>query len=133
MKAITAITYQALYSAMKNYQGALRENDEEDDDGDDILEAEEVDFQDFCIFDAIRAAGVKTICLDEAHHLRSEWWKALEAFMKELSGMTVISLTATPPYDSTPGQWKRYIDMCGSIDEEIFTPELVREGSLWSS
>ena len=130
MKAITAITYQALYSAMKNYQGALRENDEEDDDGDDILEAEEVDFQDFCIFDAIRAAGVKTICLDEAHHLRSEWWKALEAFMKELSGMTVISLTATPPYDSTPGQWKRYIDMCGPIDEEIFTPELVREGSL---
>ena len=89
-----------------------------------------MDFRDFDIFDAVKAAGIKTICLDEAHHLRSEWWKALETFMKELKGMTVIALTATPPYDSTPGQWKRYIDLCGSIDEEIFTPELVREGSL---
>ena len=35
-----------------------------------------------------------------------------------------------PPYDSTPAQWKRYIDLCGPIDEEIFTPELVREKSL---
>lgn len=129
MKSITAVTYQALYSAMKNYQGELSEEDEEDGEG-ETQETEEVDFRDFHIFDAIKAAGVRTICLDEAHHLRSEWWKALEAFMKELSGMTVIALTATPPYDSTPGQWKRYIDMCGPIDEEIFTPELVREGSL---
>ena len=50
--------------------------------------------------------------------------------MKEMEGVKVIALTATPPYDSTPGQWKRYIDLCGPIDEEIFTPELVREGSL---
>ena len=129
MKSITAVTYQALYSAMKNYQGELSENDTEDGE-EETQEAEEVDFRDFHIFGAIQAAGVRTICLDEAHHLRSEWWKALEAFVKELSGMTIIALTATPPYDSTPGQWKRYIDMCGPIDEEIFTPELVREGSL---
>ena len=44
--------------------------------------------------------------------------------------MTVIALTATPPYDSTAGQWKRYTDLCGPIDEEIFTRKLVREGSL---
>ena len=50
--------------------------------------------------------------------------------MKEMAGAAVISLTATPPYDSTPSQWKRYIDLCGPIDEEISTPELVREGSL---
>lgn len=128
MKTITAITYQALHSAMKNYQGEIIEEDENDDD--EPLGREEVDFQDFQIFDAIRSAGIKTICLDEAHHLRSEWWKALEMFMKGLHGMTVIALTATPPYDSTPSQWKRYIDLCGPIDEEIFTPELVREGSL---
>ena len=128
MKCITAITYQALYSAMKHYQGQLSDGDDESEE--DERESEAVDFRDFDIFDAVKAAGIKTICLDEAHHLRSEWWKALETFMKELKGMTVIALTATPPYDSTPGQWKRYIDLCGPIDEEIFTPELVREGSL---
>lgn len=146
MKTITAITYQALYSAMKRYQGRLADSegelteDNEQEAGDKKTEAtdgehtegesEDVDFRDFDILEAVRAAGIRTICLDEAHHLRSEWWKALEKFMKELKGVTVIALTATPPYDSTPGQWKRYIDLCGSIDEEIFTPELVKEGSL---
>ena len=42
----------------------------------------------------------------------------------------VISLTATPPYDSTPAQWERYCNMCGPVDEEISVPELVKEGSL---
>ena len=128
MKTITAITYQALYSAMKQMQGQLSEEDETE--AGELSEKETVDFRDFRIFDAVRAAGIRTICLDEAHHLRSEWWKALESFLKELNDVTVISLTATPPYDSTPGQWKRYTDLCGPIDEEIFTPELVREGSL---
>lgn len=127
MGTITAITYQALYSAMKHYRGELTE---EEASSEEISESEAVDFENFDIFDAIKSAGVKTICLDEAHHLRSEWWKALESFLKELRGITVIALTATPPYDSTPAQWKRYIDLCGPIDEEIFTPELVREGSL---
>ncbi|MGI6007268.1 MAG: DEAD/DEAH box helicase family protein [Ruminococcus sp.] len=129
MKSITAVTYQALYSAMKHYQGELKEESEtweETKEG----EAEQVDFRDFDLFGAVKEAKVKTICLDEAHHLRSEWWKALEKFIKELPDVTVVALTATPPYDSTPGQWKRYIDLCGPIDEEIFTPELVREGTL---
>lgn len=128
-RPITAITYQALYSAMKQYRGQLNGSEDEEEQ-EETTEAETVDFQDFHIFEAVEKAGIKTICLDEAHHLRSEWWKALETFMKNLKGVTVISLTATPPYDSTPGQWKRYIDLCGPIDEEIFTPELVREGSL---
>lgn len=135
MRQITAVTYQALYSAMKQYQGELtdaREDGAEEKEPDEMesRETENVDFRGFDIFEAVKAAGVRTVCLDEAHHLRSEWWKALEAFLKEMKEVTVISLTATPPYDSTPGQWKRYIDLCGPIDEEIFTPELVREGSL---
>lgn len=127
MRPITAITYQALYSAMKQLQGRLEEGQE----GDEEPQAgETVDFHDFHLLEQVKRAGVRTICLDEAHHLRSEWWKALETFVKGLQGVTVISLTATPPYDSTPAQWKRYTDLCGPIDEEIFTPELVQEGSL---
>ncbi len=68
--------------------------------------------------------------MDEAHHLRSEWWKVLEQLLKEETVEHVISLTATPPYDSTPEQWQRYMDLCGPIDVEIFSPELVQEGSL---
>lgn len=30
----------------------------------------------------------------------------------------VVSLTATPPYDSTPAEWDRYISTCGEITEE---------------
>ena len=131
MKMITAVTYQALYSAVKHYEGALEDQEESgEESAGDPETSETVDFRDFDFFKAVKGAGIRTICLDEAHHLRSEWWKALETFMKEMDGATVIALTATPPYDSTPNQWKRYIDLCGPIDEEISTPELVREGSL---
>ena len=67
---------------------------------------------------------------DECHHLRSEWWKALEDFKKQVDNLKIIALTATPPYDSTPAMWTRYMNMCGEIDEEITIPELVKEGSL---
>ena len=111
MKMITAVTYQALYSAVKHYEGALEDRDESGDESIGDPEASEtVDFRDFDLFKAVKESGIQTICLDEAHHLRSEWWKALEAFMKEMEGAAVIALTATPPYDSTPNQWKR--DIC---------------------
>lgn len=121
--AITAITYQALHSCMRQYKGTLLEEEIEN-------ASEEVDFSGFDFFKTLEETGIKTICLDEAHHLRSEWWKALEDMMKQLKDVTVISLTATPPYDSTPAQWERYISLCGPIDEEIIVPELVKEGSL---
>lgn len=118
---ITAITYQALHSCIKRMKSA-----EEDECG----KKEEKDYRDFDFYKTIQDNGIKTLCLDEAHHLRSEWQKALEEVVQKLDGCTIISLTATPPYDSTPLQWKRYTDLCGPIDEEITVPELVKEGSL---
>lgn len=121
---LTSITYQTLYSCMNKRQG--KEVFEE-------LEEEvvvEVDYTDFDFIQTIKDAGIKTICLDECHHLRSEWWNALQTFLKEMGDVTIISLTATPPYDSTPAQWQRYIEVCGEIDEEIIVPELVGDGSL---
>lgn len=119
--AITAITYQALHSCLKRLKSV-----EEDEDG----RSEERDYSRFDLYGALKTAGVKTFCLDEAHHLRSEWQKALEEVVKQCKDCTIISLTATPPYDSTPQQWERYISLCGPIDEEISVPELVKEGSL---
>lgn len=110
-KPITAITYQALHS-MYTKQAS-----------DDALDAIDV-------VAYLKAQHVKVICLDEAHHMRNEWVKVLEKILGQLEGIRLISLTATPPYDANPNEWKRYIDLCGPIDEEIFTPELVKEESL---
>lgn len=120
-KMVTAITYQALHSCIKRLKTV-----EEDEEGN----REENDYSGFDFYQTIQDAGISTLCLDEAHHLRSEWQKALEEVVESLQDVTIISLTATPPYDSTPAQWERYISLCGPIDEEISVPELVKEGSL---
>ncbi|HEX3037790.1 MAG TPA: DEAD/DEAH box helicase family protein [Oscillospiraceae bacterium] len=125
-KAITVITYQALHSAYN-----CLANQEKDDDGEETVERESVDYKDFNLISTLKNAGVRTVCMDEAHHLRSEWWKALEKVVSELGdSVTTVSLTATPPYDSTPSEWQRYINLCGEIDMEIFTPELAKEHNL---
>lgn len=133
-KAITVATYQALHSAMTRFSGA-EENAETESTGevDDCLsnsETEEVDYTGFNLVETMKEAGIEVLCLDECHHLRSEWWKALEEFKKQVDNVKIIALTATPPYDSTPAMWTRYMNMCGEIDEEITIPELVKEGSL---
>lgn len=119
-RVITIVTYQALHSAITRFKGSLEEDDFKED----------VDYSDFDVISMIKDNAIGVLCLDECHHLRSEWWKALEEVKKTCSGLKVIALTATPPYDSTPALWKRYMDMCGEIDEEITIPELVKEGSL---
>lgn len=123
-KAITVATYQALHSAMTRFQGTEEEGEE------DTATSQEVDYAGFDLVNEMRSAGIEVLCLDECHHLRSEWWKALEEFKSQFNNLKTISLTATPPYDSTPAMWTRYMNMCGEIDEEITIPELVKEGSL---
>ena len=136
-RAITIATYQALHSAMNRYKGSLDESGyvEEDKDADDSLatsakDVEDVDYSNFDIVKTMKANKIGLVCLDECHHLRSEWWKALEELKKAMGGFKVIALTATPPYDSNATMWNRYMNMCGEIDEEIAIPELVKEGSL---
>lgn len=114
---ITSITYQALHSGMEQINKSESA-------------AKQREFDGFNLIDTVKTAQIGTICLDECHHLRSEWWKSLEQFMKNMQNVCVVSLTATPPYDSTPVQWERYIGLCGEIDEEIIVPELVQDHSL---
>ncbi len=110
---INSITYQALYSAVNKIPTSTDE--------------EVVDYSKIELFQLMRENNIKTICLDEAHHLQNEWQKALEKFIKGLDkDITVISLTATPPYDANKTEWERYISVSGEIDDEIFVPELVK-------
>ncbi|OFN80939.1 DEAD/DEAH box helicase family protein [Streptococcus sp. HMSC061D10] len=117
MKQITIATYQAFHSAMQQVQS-------QEDNG------EVEDFVGFDLLASLKERGVETLCLDECHHLRNEWWKSLEDFRKNYQQLQVISLTATPPYDSEPELWDRYLQMCGEIDQEITVPELVKEDTL---
>lgn len=117
IKLINSITYQALYSAINKIATST--------------EDEEIDYSNIELFNLVKENNIKTICLDEAHHLQNEWQKALEKFIKGLDkDITVISLTATPPYDANPTEWNRYVSTCGEIDDEIFVPELVKEKTL---
>ncbi len=116
IKLLTSITYQALYTAIEK----VHADDEDDEDCSDVE-----------LFEVMKDFGIKTICLDEAHHLKNEWQKALEKFISALDkDVKIISLTATPPYDSEGSEWSRYMSICGEIDEEIFVPELVAQNTL---
>lgn len=75
-------------------------------------------------------ANFKTLVLDEAHHLRTEWWKTLTSLAEQLQKPTIVALTATPPYDVSPFEWQRYEELCGPVDAEVPVPELVQEGDL---
>ena len=79
----------------------------------------------------IQAAGITTIVLDEAHHLRTSWWKSLTSLLDALEGtIRLVALTATPPFDAVDYEWERYVELCGPVDAEIPVPELVLEGNL---
>ena len=66
IKLVNSITYQALYTAVDKISAP---------------EDEDIDCSDVDIFAAMREFGIKTVCLDEAHHLKNEWQKALEKFI----------------------------------------------------
>lgn len=123
-KIITITTYQALHSAMNHYYGELIETNDE------FKNVEEVDYRDFDVIEKFKTCHLGTLCLDECHHLRSEWWKALEQFKKAFDQLYTVALTATPPYDDNINMWTKYLEMCGEIDEEIMVPELVKDGVL---
>lgn len=118
---LTSITYQALHT---DYREDLAEEDNEAKTcAPDKREVKRT-------AERIKKAGFGTLILDEAHHLHSEWWKALQDIVNEIDDLHLVCLTATPPYDAVGVEWRRYQDLCGPIDEEISVPELVRAHNL---
>jgi superfamily II DNA or RNA helicase len=104
-EAITFSTYQSLHAFFKSFKDKA------------------------AFFDFFHHHSIECIVLDEAHHLKNEWWKCLMA-LKEDRLLTVVALTATPPYDSEQKEIARYFRLCGPVDEEIAVPDLVKEGDL---
>lgn len=127
-KLITVVTYQGLHAAChSNDQGLLQIDYEHELD---LKESKKSNFLNVDnILKGLLKVGVKTIIVDEAHHLKNEWWKTLTRLKNGLSPK-VVGLTATPPYDVSPNEWLRYIDLNGPVDAEISVPELIKEGDL---
>ncbi|WP_172799855.1 DEAD/DEAH box helicase family protein [Croceicoccus bisphenolivorans] len=105
LRELTLTTYQAL---------------------DSLRRGEELD----ALIEALNGRGPLTLVLDEAHHLRREWWKSLIELVNRLDDVRLVALTATPPYDASFAEWSRYEELCGPMDLEIGIPELVRNGDL---
>lgn len=144
-KFITVITYQALLAAFCG-------SDKTSDKTEEAIEEEILNFQneEFLaeeedsenrfkrlnkdkadeVIEIIKRAKVDVLCFDEAHHLRNEWWKALMYLIDNLKPKQTLALTATPPYDADGIEWERYSELCGSMDEVISIPELVKNGDL---
>lgn len=102
---LTFTTYQSLHAFYKSFE----------------------DKKEFFQFFETNAIG--TIVLDEAHHLKNEWWKCVFE-LKEKLDATTIALTATPPIDSSNNELARYYKLCGPIDDQIAVPDLIKEGDL---
>ena len=124
-KQITITTYQSLWSVFSN-----KKEVEEDSDDDTHSSGKIVTSLADEIVGKLKKQKISLLCFDEAHHLRNEWWKALDVLMDKLEPKQTLALTATPPYDVTYNEWKRYEQLCGPIDDLISIPELVKNGDL---
>jgi len=80
-------------------------------------------------FNYFKKNKIEVLILDEAHHLKKEWWNCLYD-LKLHQKQTVVALTATPPYDSDALEVSKYFKLCGAIDDEIAIPDLIKEGDL---
>jgi len=137
---LTVATYQALHALCSGEREEQEEPIEAEENGDSknhVFEppnngsdANRVVQERVPLPEAFAQAKFGTLVLDEAHHLRSEWWKTLTCVAGQLDNPTIVALTATPPYDVSPFEWQRYEELCGPVDAEVSVPELVLEGDL---
>lgn len=112
---ITVTTYQGIHAVSET-------TDEETEDRSSKVSASE-------IIKRLQKQKVGTLILDEAHHLKNAWWRSLMDLKNKIEP-TVVSLTATPPFDVSGSEWQKYIQLNGPIDVEISVPELMIEGDL---
>ena len=125
---LTVSTYQGLHAACNNLKINEEENDKENE-GEPKTNVKSLNKNLKEIVGKLNEAKIKTLVLDEAHHLKNEWWQTLTKIKEELDPF-VVGLTATPPYDVTYAEWQRYLEINGVVNAEIPVPELVIEGDL---
>lgn len=79
---------------------------------------------------ALREGEVRTVVLDECHHLASLWGYIVREAIEELGDVHLVGLTATPPDALTTQESELYDSLLGPVDFTVPTPALVRERAL---
>lgn len=86
------------------------------------------------LIDRLVAAGVRTVVLDECHHLLDHWAIVVAYLAGRIreSGVepTLIGLTATLPSPDDETEFENYSQLLGDVDYEVPTPAVVKEGHL---
>ena len=78
----------------------------------------------------LRRNRVRTVVLDECHHLVSLWGYVVRAAVEELGDVHLVGLTATPPDELTKDEDELYSALLGPVDFTVPTPAVVRERFL---
>ena len=79
---------------------------------------------------ALRHGEVRTVVLDECHHLASLWGYVVREAIEELGNVHLVGLTATPPDALTAEENELYGSLLGPVDFTVPTPALVRDRAL---
>jgi superfamily II DNA or RNA helicase len=82
------------------------------------------------LIDNLVAHGVRTIVLDECHHLLDYWAIVLRYLIEKIPDCRVVGLTATLPSPEDDLEYENYTALLGDVDFEVPTPAVVKEGDL---
>ncbi|MFF7293117.1 DEAD/DEAH box helicase family protein [Microbacterium sp. NPDC008134] len=86
------------------------------------------------LIDRLVDAGVRTIVLDECHHLLDHWALVVAYLAARIRETGVepllIGLTATLPSPDDETEFENYNGLLGEVDYEVPTPAVVKEGNL---
>ena len=80
--------------------------------------------------EVLRRSNVRTVVLDECHHLASLWGYIVREIVEMLGPVHLIGLTATPPAELTSEEADLYEALLGPPDYTVPTPAVVRDGFL---
>jgi len=74
--------------------------------------------------------GVRTVVLDECHHLLDYWALVLRYLIRQIEDVRVVGLTATLPSPDDEQEYENYTALMGDVDFEVPTPAVIKEGDL---
>ncbi|MBM4424027.1 MAG: hypothetical protein FJ030_11650 [Chloroflexi bacterium] len=82
------------------------------------------------LIDRLVGFGVKTVVLDECHHLLDYWALIIKELIRRIPDARIVGLTATLPGLDTDDEYENYVGLLGEVDFEVPTPAVVKEGNL---
>jgi superfamily II DNA or RNA helicase len=78
----------------------------------------------------LAAHGVRTVVLDECHHLLDYWAIVLRHLISQLADPRIVGLTATLPAPESEPEYENYSALLGEVDFEVPAPAVIKEGDL---